>query len=165
MGAHGSSYAPKPKGLSSVDILEDPFDALTLAHGGAFTPRTFQDLCGFVSARSEESLKCGRSAERRAGREASAATIPIGLGRIEEGHALIKSRADQLDRFILVQGGTESEAHAAETDGGDFPIASSEVAFCIVFFLWRESFSLLARPCRWRSGTSRRTLEFAHRPR
>ena len=28
MGAHGSSYAPKPKGLSSVDILEDPFDAL-----------------------------------------------------------------------------------------------------------------------------------------
>jgi hypothetical protein len=47
MGAHGSSYAPKPKGLSSVDILEDPFDALTLAHGGAFTPRTFQDLCGF----------------------------------------------------------------------------------------------------------------------
>ena len=43
----------------------------------------------------------------------------IGLGRIEEGHALIKSRADQLDRLIFVHGGTESEAHAhaAETDG------------------------------------------------
>jgi hypothetical protein len=55
----------------------------------------------------------------------------IGLGRVEEGHAMIKSRADQFDRFIFVHRGTKSEAHAhaTETDGGDFQIAFSKVAF------------------------------------
>jgi hypothetical protein len=117
--------------VEQVELLDlQAFERL-LGHGANALGTAIEPLLRVAIAEAEFGGDDDLTAHRRQRFADQFFIGPVGLGRIEQGHALLHRRTDQLDGGIALKrrAVAEAQAHAAQADGRHAQSASSKFTF------------------------------------